>query len=50
MSEMCSPDKVDQTVPDQRHVLGLVDEKLPHRDRRGGPLAQETEVLRILGG
>jgi hypothetical protein len=44
------PDKVDQALPDQRHVLGLVDEQLPHGDRRRGLLAQKTEILGVLGG
>src|SRR5919107_5942727 len=42
-------DEVDQTLPDERHVLGLIHEQLAHSDGRGGALAHQPEVLRILG-
>src|SRR5919112_3424875 len=42
-------DEIDQTLPDERHVLGLIHEQLAHSDGRGGALAHQPEVLRILG-
>src|SRR5215212_7256702 len=44
------PDKVDQMFPDERNVLGLVDEQLPHGHRSCGPPAQEMKILGVLGG
>src|SRR5215211_1998510 len=44
------PDKVDQTFPDERNVLGLVDEQLPYGHRSCGPPAQEMKILGVLGG
>src|SRR5918994_5939490 len=42
------PDKVDQAVTDERHVLGLIDEELPHGEGRRSLLPQDAEVLDVL--
>src|ERR671919_2679698 len=41
-------DEIDQTLPDERHVLGLIHEQLAHGDGRSGALAQQPKVLRVL--
>ena len=41
-------DKVDEPVLDQRQVLRLIDEELAHRDRGGGLLPDQAEVLQLL--
>src|SRR3712207_1094134 len=41
-------DEIDQTLPDERHVLGLIHEQLAHSDGRRGALAHQPEVLCVL--